>query len=95
MDLSKLGKKAIFVPTPGQTEQEYLASRMMEMKIAFAMEQKRFDLMVAWSELKNYTGFELPADHSSFLMDALDEALSGLPSRQVVNETLVSDNTLV
>jgi hypothetical protein len=25
MDLAKLGKKAIFIPTPGQTEQEYLA----------------------------------------------------------------------
>ena len=26
MDLASLGKKAIFIPTPGQTEQEYLAS---------------------------------------------------------------------
>jgi UDP:flavonoid glycosyltransferase YjiC (YdhE family) len=28
MDMSKLGKKVIFVPTPGQTEQEYLAARL-------------------------------------------------------------------
>jgi UDP:flavonoid glycosyltransferase YjiC (YdhE family) len=95
MDLSKLGKKAILVPTPGQTEQEYLAARMMEKKIAFAVDQRRFDLMAAWNDLKNYTGFELPADHSSFLMDALDEALSGLPSRTVVPETMVPDNTFI
>ena len=28
MDLAKLGKKALFIPTPGQFEQEYLAKRM-------------------------------------------------------------------
>lgn len=28
MDLVKLGKKAIFIPTPGQTEQEYLAKQL-------------------------------------------------------------------
>ena len=26
MDFSALGKKVIFIPTPGQTEQEYLAN---------------------------------------------------------------------
>jgi len=93
MDLSKLGKKAIFVPTPGQTEQEYLAARMMEMKIAFAMEQERFDLMVAWSELKNYTGFESPGDHPSFLIEAFDQVLSVPPSTPVVFETMVPDGT--
>ena len=33
MDLVKLGKKAILVPTPGQTEQEYLADYLMEKNI--------------------------------------------------------------
>ncbi len=28
MDLAKLGKKAFFIPTPGQYEQEYLARRL-------------------------------------------------------------------
>ena len=28
MDLAKLGKKAFFIPTPGQSEQEYLAKRL-------------------------------------------------------------------
>lgn len=34
MDLAKLGKKAFFIPTPGQYEQEYLAKRLSELKIA-------------------------------------------------------------
>jgi hypothetical protein len=30
MDLAKLGKKAFFIPTPGQYEQEYLAVKLQE-----------------------------------------------------------------
>ena len=30
MDLAKLNKKAFFIPTPGQYEQEYLAKKMKE-----------------------------------------------------------------
>ena len=32
MDLHKLEKKAVFIPTPGQTEQEYLANYLKEKK---------------------------------------------------------------
>jgi len=93
MDLAKLGKMAIFVPTPGQTEQEYLAARLMERKIAFRMEQQEFDLMVAWNELKNYNGFERSEDHSSLLREALDQALSGSFSDPVEVETRKRDYT--
>ncbi|MEP6596381.1 MAG: glycosyltransferase [Ginsengibacter sp.] len=44
MDLIKLNKKAILVPTPGQTEQEYLARYLMEKKIFFFVDQKNFNL---------------------------------------------------
>ncbi|NCA79262.1 MAG: glycosyl transferase, partial [Sphingobacteriia bacterium] len=30
MDLMTLGKKAVLIPTPGQTEQEYLAENLKE-----------------------------------------------------------------
>jgi uncharacterized protein (TIGR00661 family) len=42
MDLIKLQQKAIFVPTPGQTEQEYLAKHLAKQKIFFYAEQKKF-----------------------------------------------------
>ena len=58
MDLMALGSKAIFVPTPGQTEQEYLSAKLMSKGIAFAMSQDRFDLATAMKESKNYRGFE-------------------------------------
>lgn len=58
MDLARLGKKAVFVPTPGQTEQEYLAERLMQQKIAYSQQQSELDLQKALKEMENYTGFE-------------------------------------
>ena len=44
MDIAALQKKSILVPTPGQTEQEYLASYYMEKDIALAASQQFFSL---------------------------------------------------
>ncbi len=44
MDLFKLGKKCIFVPTPGQTEQEYLGEYLSGRKWALCMSQTAFSL---------------------------------------------------
>lgn len=57
MDMAVLGKKAIFVPTPGQTEQEYLANYFSENKIAYSVSQKYFDLGIALKESEKYSGF--------------------------------------
>ena len=57
MDLAKLEKKAFFIPTPGQTEQEYLAKNFMQEKICFAQKQSKFDLEKAISKSANYNGF--------------------------------------
>ncbi len=42
MDLIKIGKEAILIPTPGQTEQEYLAEYLMERKNFFSVKQEKF-----------------------------------------------------
>ena len=44
MDLAKLNKKAFFIPTPGQFEQEYLAKRFTEMGLVPSCKQKDFNL---------------------------------------------------
>jgi uncharacterized protein (TIGR00661 family) len=75
MDMVKLGKKAILIPTPGQTEQEYLASSMMNKKIAFSMRQKDFDLVKALSEIKNYSGFEGWSSQPNLLEEVIDKNL--------------------
>lgn len=59
MDLVKLGKRAILVPTPGQTEQEYLAKYLMSKNLFYCIDQKGFDLKRVLQESKHYT-FKIP-----------------------------------
>jgi UDP-N-acetylglucosamine transferase subunit ALG13 len=58
MDLAYLGKKAIFVPTPGQTEQEYLAELLMQRRVAYAQSQSSFHLKATLNKSKEYKGFQ-------------------------------------
>ncbi|MGI8637121.1 MAG: glycosyltransferase [Segetibacter sp.] len=44
MDIFKLKRKAVLIPTPGQTEQEYLAKHLEEQDWAVSMDQQDFDL---------------------------------------------------
>ncbi len=57
MDLFYLKKQAIFVPTPGQTEQGYLANRFMNSDMFLNMQEKEFDLQKAIKEYGKYDGF--------------------------------------
>lgn len=43
MEMLSLHKKAILIPTPGQTEQEYLARRLQEKGYCLSFSQDRFD----------------------------------------------------
>jgi uncharacterized protein (TIGR00661 family) len=76
MDLATMKKKAIFIPTPGQTEQEYLASRMQEQKVAYSMSQKNFNLAVALREATEYSGFRNIPTNNDLLRKAIDEVLN-------------------
>jgi UDP-N-acetylglucosamine:LPS N-acetylglucosamine transferase len=44
MELLALKKKMIVVPTPGQTEQEYLAGLLMQRNLAISVNQTDFNL---------------------------------------------------
>lgn len=44
MDLAQLGKKAFFIPTPGQYEQEYLAKKYKQEGVAPSCKQDKFKL---------------------------------------------------
>ena len=56
MDLAVLGTSAILIPTPGQTEQEYLAQYFYEKKIFYTQEQGALDLPLALTKVKEYSG---------------------------------------
>ena len=57
MDLAALNKRAAFVPTPGQTEQEYLAERCMKKGISYYEDQSNFNLKNVLEKGKMYSGF--------------------------------------
>lgn len=52
MDLYTLNKPAILLPTPGQTEQEYLAEYLKHKDLFIFELQNHFDLKIAISKLK-------------------------------------------
>lgn len=59
MDLVKLRKRAILVPTPGQTEQEYLARHLAAQKMFYTTQQDSFDLLTALEAAAHFP-FNLP-----------------------------------
>jgi UDP-N-acetylglucosamine:LPS N-acetylglucosamine transferase len=54
MDFVKLHKKAILIPTPGQTEQEYLAKYLKEKKMFYTVSQKDFVLQNAIQDFQTF-----------------------------------------
>ncbi len=56
MDLIRLGKKAAFIPTPGQPEQMLLARYLEQKGIAFCCDQKNFVLDKVRKEIDRYAG---------------------------------------
>ena len=57
MDLAKLGKHAFFIPTPGQSEQEYLAKYLDKKNSVPSCNQKEFNLQQL-ERVTNYSGFK-------------------------------------
>jgi uncharacterized protein (TIGR00661 family) len=58
MDLSILKKKSILIPTPGQSEQEYLSKHLMKNNFALCIDQKNFRLKNAL-ELSNHFNYQI------------------------------------
>jgi len=65
MDLLAMGKKAILIPTPGQTEQEYLGKYLNDSGIFLCMSQETFDLQKAVDTCKQIS-FNKPTTKNDF-----------------------------
>lgn len=76
MDLAALQKRqVILVPTPGQTEQEYLAERFHKQGIFFTQNQHELDLEVAIGELPKFKGLDMKVNEGK-LKEAVSNFLS-------------------
>jgi len=76
MDLARLNKKAILIPTSGQTEQEYLAKRIFDKKIAFVTQLNDLAVAEAMASANDFSGFSMISEHS-LLSTAINELLTG------------------
>ncbi|MCH2021943.1 MAG: hypothetical protein MK207_05630 [Saprospiraceae bacterium] len=80
MDLVKLkAKQVLLVPTPGQTEQEYLAERFSQNKQFLFQRQKALNLKKAIEELNKFKGAtEYPLDNNYIFEAIISEFLDSL-----------------
>jgi hypothetical protein len=62
MELAELGRKALFIPTPGQTEQEYLARYYEERGYFHSVSQFKLDLPHDLETARSMTGVPFKAD---------------------------------
>lgn len=76
MDMKALGKKVIFIPTPGQTEQAYLAERLMRAGVAYCVAQSDFNLKDALAASNDYAGF-VSGHNKGLLVRAVEDLLAG------------------
>ena len=73
MDLNAIGAKALFVPTPGQTEQNYLARLHQKAGHTLFRKQEDLNLHTDIAEALTYTGFTKEA-----VFSALKSTIAGL-----------------
>lgn len=81
MDLAVMNKKSILIPTPGQTEQEYLAKYLKEKKLAYTVSQSEFELEEALEKAK-----ELSYSFSGLSTSSIKDAITSLITDQAATK---------
>jgi UDP-N-acetylglucosamine transferase subunit ALG13 len=76
MDLVRLQKKAILIPTPGQTEQEYLGTWLTERKIALSIGQARFSLAEALRQARSFPYTHLDTGGEDLLKKEIEDLIA-------------------
>jgi len=76
MEMIESGKRGLFIPTPGQIEQVYLAKYFMENNWCHSASQNKLDLTSAIEIAKSYSGFPQNFSRTSENLDKLfDEVI--------------------
>ncbi len=61
MDLVAMGARAILLPTPAQTEQQYLGKYLRDKRLFYSVAEKDFDLNIAMENYRNFDFSEMPS----------------------------------
>ncbi|MGB4771333.1 MAG: glycosyltransferase [Chitinophagaceae bacterium] len=82
MDLLALRKTALLVPTPGQTEQEYLAHYLSSQNMFLTMDEEKFSLVDALHKMESFTPHQPHLDYFRFRI-YIDELISRVNAKQI------------
>jgi UDP-N-acetylglucosamine transferase subunit ALG13 len=78
MDIIKLQKKSILIPTPGQTEQKYLAKYLQEKKIALGISQNSFSLSSALQSARSFSYTTAGVEKENHLQQTVSQFIRSL-----------------
>jgi len=78
MDLVTLKKKAILIPTPGQTEQAYLAKRFFAQGLFWVQSQENLNLKEALEKARHLETFKRPSFKNNRLGTVIQELLESI-----------------
>ena len=75
MEILSIQKKSILIPTPGQTEQEYLADLLQNQNLAFTISQSKFSIINAVQQAKqfSYSTMSLPVFNDERLKQLMQQ----------------------
>ncbi len=80
MDIIKLGKKSILIPTPGQSEQEYLADYLYQKRLAVRVQQKEFVLQKALEIAKKFPYMTYENIDDTMIREAVEKFIDAVKS---------------
>jgi UDP:flavonoid glycosyltransferase YjiC (YdhE family) len=81
MDMMKLRKKMVIVPTPGQGEQEYLAKHLTRKHLAVSVTQSQFSIRLAEKLVSGFTFQHLNQDMEAYkiIVNAFVNSITSSP----------------
>ena len=88
MDLARLKKKSILVPTPGQTEQEYLAGFLSAKKIIYSVDQHHFSLTKSM-EQANLFNYTIPTENPGQLNELIHSTIKNFTAQKQIEASPV------
>ena len=78
MDLMRIQKKSILIPTPGQTEQEYLGRYLSKKQFTISIEQKGFSLENALEKARSFSYRLASMNNEPRLKLIIEDFITGL-----------------
>jgi len=76
MELAELGRRALYIPTPGQTEQEYLSRFYRREGLFYSASQFKLDLARDLERAAAFPGFQAPRTTQENVQRLYDELLA-------------------